>query len=170
MSGEFDEDWKLERIAGDGLVLCGRLDVSHLVVLEEELFAAQFTGKLRPQLLSDVGQRSVAGKLHKPEFTEPHAVVCFHQVDGQTDGEGLLCHENQYGQLQSDQLHFPCSLTRNVTSHNMKNLALNILMQMGDDYATNSHYLTYTILGVKGLIPKRPVSWSPAQSLRSPGR
>ena len=41
---------------------------------------------------------------------------------------------------------FPCSLTRNTASHIMKNLAFHVLIQMKDDYITNSHYLTYTII------------------------
>ena len=41
---------------------------------------------------------------------------------------------------------FPFRLTRNITSHSMKNLAFYSLLQMKDDYTTNSHYLTYTFL------------------------
>ena len=36
--------------------------------------------------------------------------------------------------------NFPCSLTRNITSHSLE------LTQMKDYYTTNSHYLTYTLL------------------------
>ena len=39
--------------------------------------------------------------------------------------------------------NFPCSFTRNITSHTMKNLAFHSLLRK-DDYPTNSHYLTYT--------------------------
>ena len=38
--------------------------------------------------------------------------------------------------------YFPCSLTRNITSHSMENFALHRNTQMKDDYTTNSHYLT----------------------------
>ena len=41
--------------------------------------------------------------------------------------------------------NFSCSLTRNITSHSMENLAF-YTSQMKDDSTTNSHYLTYTLL------------------------
>ena len=41
--------------------------------------------------------------------------------------------------------NFPCSLTRNITSHS-EELCFSSLTQMKDDYTTNSHYLTYTHL------------------------
>ena len=59
--------------------------------------------------------------------------------------------------------NFSCSLTRNITSHSMRNLGFHSLLRLGDDYTANSHYLTIYIslqkvgrmyflnLGVKGL-------------------
>ena len=38
--------------------------------------------------------------------------------------------------------NFPCGLTRNITSHSGENLAFH----SQDDYTTNSHYLTHTLL------------------------
>ena len=66
--------------------------------------------------------------------------------------------------------NFSCSLTRNITSHSMENLAFHSL-KLPDDYTTNFHYITYTFLfwrfgrmyflnlGVKGLkYPARMLS------------
>ena len=41
--------------------------------------------------------------------------------------------------------NFSCSLTRNITSHSMKNLAFrSSLVQIKDDYTTDCHYFIYT--------------------------
>ena len=54
-------------------------------------------------------------------------------------------HSQDCGQSTSN---FPCSLTRNITSHSMKNVAFHsLLSRMKDDYATNSHYLTCLLKG-----------------------
>ena len=37
--------------------------------------------------------------------------------------------------------NFSCSLTSDITSHSMENLAFHKLIQMKDDYTTNSHDL-----------------------------
>ena len=42
--------------------------------------------------------------------------------------------------------NFSCSLTSNITSHSMKNLAFHSLLRLKDDSCTSSHYLTYTFL------------------------
>ena len=42
--------------------------------------------------------------------------------------------------------NFPCSFTRNITSHSMENFAFHRLLRLKDYYATNSHYLTHTLL------------------------
>ena len=44
--------------------------------------------------------------------------------------------------------NFPCSLTRNIESHSMKNLTFHSLVKKND--YTNSHYLTYTFFPLKG--------------------
>ena len=38
---------------------------------------------------------------------------------------------------------FPCSLTRNMTSHSMENLTFHSLLKC--DYTANSRYITHTI-------------------------
>ena len=43
-------------------------------------------------------------------------------------------------------LNFPCSLIRNITSHNMKNLAFHRLPEWKLIVHTNSHYLAYVFL------------------------
>ena len=42
--------------------------------------------------------------------------------------------------------NFPCSLTTNITSHSMKDLAFHSLLRWKMITTTNSHYLTYTFL------------------------
>ena len=41
--------------------------------------------------------------------------------------------------------NLPCRLSRNITSHSIKNLAFHSVLRW-IDYTTNSHYLTYTFL------------------------
>ena len=38
--------------------------------------------------------------------------------------------------------NFSCSLTKNIMSHSIKNLAFHSLLRLGDDYTTDPHYLT----------------------------
>ena len=67
--------------------------------------------------------------------------------------------------------NFPCSLTRNITTHSIENVAFHRFTQRKDDFATNSHYLTYTFLfkrlGVKGLriVPAPVLVWGKSTEL-----
>ena len=58
--------------------------------------------------------------------------------------------------------NFPCSLTRYITSHNMKNLAFHSLLRWKDDYTTNSHrrfWFTEVTISELHIVSRNNTNW-----------